>query len=154
MNWTEAQLTDHLKRRGIAHNSMSSETDPPSPPPIASADVVINLPMPPTSNNMFFNSAKGKGRTKTPEYQDWIKEAGWRLLEQRPACIHGRVSILIEVSDAESADTWDVANREKATVDLLVSHKIIKDDGKRYLREITLRWADVAGVRVTVRPHP
>lgn len=31
MNWTEAQLTDHLKRRGIAHNSMSSETDPPSP---------------------------------------------------------------------------------------------------------------------------
>jgi hypothetical protein len=48
--------------------------------------------------------------------------------------------------------SWDVANREKAAVDLLVAHYVILGDSKKYVRQITLRWADVAGVRVTVTP--
>jgi Holliday junction resolvase RusA-like endonuclease len=116
----------------------------------APAGVTIGLPMPPSTNNLFRN--KGRARERTPQYDAWIKAAGWQLVAQRPPPVRGRVSILIEVSDAESTDTWDVANREKATVDLLVSHRIIPGDSKRWVREITMRWANCEGVRVTVRP--
>jgi hypothetical protein len=74
------------------------------------------------------------------------------LRSQHPRAIRERVDILIEVSDSESTMSWDVANREKAAVDLLVAHYVILGDSKKYVRQITLRWADVAGVRVTVTP--
>jgi crossover junction endodeoxyribonuclease RusA len=119
---------------------------------LAPTEVVISLPMPPSTNVLFYNGKVGKGRERTPEYNSWIKEAGWQLASQRPRQLTGRVSILIEVSDAESTDSWDVANREKATVDLLVRHKVIPGDQKRFVREVVMRWADCAGVRVTVRP--
>jgi len=115
------------------------------------AEVVISLPMAPSTNHLFLNAGGRTGRVRTPEYNAWIKEAGWQLASQRPRQVLGRVSILIEVSDAESTDSWDVANREKATVDLLVSHKVIPGDSKRWVREIVLRWAPVDGVRVTLR---
>ncbi|HUD74647.1 MAG TPA: hypothetical protein VMQ76_06200 [Terracidiphilus sp.] len=114
--------------------------------------VVINLPMPPSTNNLFFNGKGRTGRVRTPEYNAWIKEAGYMLRSQHPRSIRERVDILIEVSDSESTMSWDVANREKAVVDLLVAHYVILGDSKKYVRQITLRWADVAGVRVTVTP--
>ena len=115
--------------------------------------VVINLCMPPSTNNLFFNGSGRTGRVRTPEYNAWIKEAGYQLSRQHPARIRGsRVDILIEVSDSESTMSWDVANREKAAVDLLVTHGVIVGDSKRHVRQITLRWADVAGVRVTITP--
>jgi Holliday junction resolvase RusA-like endonuclease len=125
-----------------------SQADPPFACP---PDIVISLPMPPTTNNLFFNAGRN-GRNRTPLYDRWIKEAGWRLASQRPPQVRGRVSILIEVSDAESADNWDVANREKAAVDLLVTHKIIPGDQKRFVRRITMEWAAVEGVRITISP--
>ena len=126
-------------------------TDFADPPFACPPDVVIDLPMPPTTNTLFYNAGR-LGRIRTKEYDAWIKEAGWKLASQRPRQVTGRVSIIIEVSDAESTDTWDVANREKAAVDLLVTHRIIPGDSKRWVREITMRWADVAGVRITIRP--
>ena len=129
-----------------------SFSDPPfACPPDA---VVVSLIMPPSTNGLFLNGKPGKRRVRAPEYEAWIKEAGWQLASQRPRQLLGRVSILIEVSDAESADSWDVANREKAAVDLLVSHKIIPGDSKRFVRRIALEWAPVDGVRVTIRPCP
>lgn len=120
----------------------------------AAADqgAVINLPMPPSTNNLFLNGSGRTGRVRTPEYNAWIKEAGYMLRSQHPRSIRERVDILIEVSDSESTMSWDVANREKAAVDLLVAHYVILGDSKKYVRQITLRWADVAGVRVTVAP--
>jgi crossover junction endodeoxyribonuclease RusA len=117
---------------------------------ISPTELVLKLPMPPSTNNLFVN--KGRGRVRSDVYEAWIKEAGYRLNAQRPRPVMGRVSLLIEVSDAESTDTWDVANREKAAVDLLVKHRIISGDSKRFVREITMRWAQVEGARVTVRP--
>jgi Holliday junction resolvase RusA-like endonuclease len=121
--------------------AMASETDPP-------CVTVISLPMPPTSNNLFAGSGKRRFRSKA--YEEWILEAGLLLNRQRPPKIKGRVSILIEVEEPKTKRRSDVGNREKAAVDLLVSHGVIEGDDQFCVRQITLRWADVSGVRVTV----
>jgi Holliday junction resolvase RusA-like endonuclease len=79
-------------------------------------------------------------------------DAGYRLNAQRPPRVLGRVSLLIEVQEPETKRRSDIGNREKAVTDLLVSHRIIEGDDQRFVREITLRWALVDGVRVTIRP--
>ena len=111
---------------------------------------VILLPMPPTTNNLF--AGNGKRRYRTKEYESWIDEAGWVLSSQRPSPFVGWVSVLIEVSERESTNSWDLANREKATMDLLVKHKIIQGDNRPYVRKFAMEWADIDGIRVTVTP--
>ena len=103
----------------------------------------------PTTNNLF--AGNGKRRYRTKEYEAWAKEAGWVLASQRPAKAIGAVSVLIEVSLRESTDSWDLANREKATMDLLVEHKIIQGDNRPYVRKLAMEWADVDGIRVTIK---
>jgi len=115
-----------------------------------SAELVISMPTPPTSNNLF--ATVGKKRIRTVEYVQWAREAGYVLNRQRPPLVAGKVSLLIEVENPKTAHRQDVANREKAVVDLLVSRGVIQGDDQRFVREITLKWADVAGVRVTIRP--
>ena len=113
-------------------------------------EVVLTLPRPPTTNNLFTGVRK---RIDSPRYASWKREAGWELLRQRPPRIRGPVAVLIEVSLSESNDTWDLCNREKATMDLLVTQGVIQGDNRPFVREFAMRWNDaVSGVRVTVRP--
>ncbi|WP_375413070.1 RusA family crossover junction endodeoxyribonuclease [uncultured Bradyrhizobium sp.] len=122
-------------------------TDAPFHNPAA---VTVELPMPPTTNNLFA-STKGM-RYRTSEYNAWIKEAGLRLNIQRPPQTRGKVSLLIEVAEPQTSRQTDLANREKTTVDLLVKHLVIEGDDQRFVRELVMRWApDVRGVRVTIR---
>ena len=114
------------------------------------AELVIALPMPPSSNNLFVNA--GKRRIRSEQYNAWIREAGWRLANQRPPLMAGKVSLLFEVEEPKTARQQDIANREKAITDLLVSHRVIQGDDQRFVRELTMRWAPVSGVFVTVRP--
>jgi len=114
------------------------------------SELVINLPLSPSSNNLF--ATVGKKRIRTVEYTAWAKEAGYRLNAQRPPLMAGKVALLIEVEEPNTARRTDIGNKEKAVTDLLVSHRVIQGDDQRFVREITMRWADVAGVRVTVRP--
>jgi Holliday junction resolvase RusA-like endonuclease len=116
------------------------------------AELVIELPMPPTTNNLFATDKRSGRRFRTIEYQEWVHDAGWRLNKQRPPLMAGKVAILIEVEEPKTARRQDVANREKAVTDLLVSHRVIQGDDQRFVRELTMRWAPVEGVRVTVRP--
>lgn len=118
------------------------------------AELVIALPMPPTTNNLYVNADKkrGKGRIRSAPYSAWVKEAGYRLNAQRPPLMAGKVALLIEVEEPKTARRTDIGNKEKAVTDLLVSHRVIQGDDQRFVRQITLRWADVSGVRVTVRP--
>lgn len=109
---------------------------------------VITLPMPPTDNHLF--AGNGKRRYRTREYEAWIKEAGWGLASQRPPQALGVVSVLIEVSTRESNNAWDLTNRQKAAMDLLVKHKIIQGDNRPYVRKFAMEWADIDGIRVTV----
>jgi Holliday junction resolvase RusA-like endonuclease len=104
--------------------------------------------MPPTTNHLF--AGNGRRRYRTKEYIAWGKEAGWLLASQRPPKALGGVSVLIEVSERESTDSWDLANREKATMDLLVEHKVIQGDNRPYVRKFAMEWADIDGIRVTI----
>lgn len=113
-------------------------------------EIVLTMPMPPTTNNLF--RSIGRKRVRTQHYDAWIEAAGWELVRQRPPRIKGPVAVTIEVSDVESSSTWDVCNREKATMDLLVSQGVIQGDNKPFVREVTLRWnPSIRGVRVTIR---
>jgi len=112
-------------------------------------DLVIALPMPPTTNNLF--SGNGKRRYRSVEYTAWIKEAGWRLANQRPPLIAGKVSLTIELEEPKTKRRQDCTNRIKAIEDLLVSHRIIEGDDQRFVRDVTVRWAPVEGVFVTIR---
>jgi Holliday junction resolvase RusA-like endonuclease len=119
------------------------------------AELVIALPVPPSTNNLFFTVTTGprrRGRAKTPEYQDWILQAGYRLNAQHAPPVRGKVALLIEVAEPSTKVRQDIANREKAVTDLLVTHGIIEGDDQRFVREIIMRWAPIEGVRVTVRP--
>ena len=148
MKWTEADLR-RLHRSGVqgAGNAASTAEVPFLP----GDAVVICLPMPPSTNSLFFNGQRG--RVRTQEYNAWIKEAGTLLALQRPPKVTARADILIEVSEDELSDSADVANREKASTDLLVSMGVIHSDSKKYVREITQRWVPgISGVRITVTP--
>ena len=91
---------------------------------------VIELPTPPSVNNLFINV--GRRRTLSPEYRAWREEAGWKLQAQRPAPIHGRVCIDIALADKGRIDA---DNSLKAPIDLLVEHKIIQGDSRKYVRD-------------------
>ena len=108
---------------------------------------VLILSLPPSSNNLFSGKTR---RFRSSEYEAWIVEAGYQLNRQRPPQIVGRVSILIEVAEPKTQRQMDLANREKATIDLLVKHHVIQGDSQRYLRKLTMKWADIEGVRVTI----
>lgn len=82
-----------------------------------------DLPMPPSSNNMFVNApGKQGGRFPSGAYKAWEKEAARALLDQweaanrpqiaKPYAVHIRVNLNHQ---------GDIANREKAITDLLVS---------------------------------
>jgi Holliday junction resolvase RusA-like endonuclease len=118
---------------------------------LVDTSVTINLPMPPTANNLFVGA--GRRRIKSAAYRAWEDRAGWELLRQHPPRIKGPVSVLIEVSLQESTDTWDLCNREKATMDLLVTHGVIQGDHRPIVRDFSMRWAMVKGVRVTLRTN-
>jgi Holliday junction resolvase RusA-like endonuclease len=145
---SEDHLTALLARTGAKGKPNTADT---SSVPFANTDeVVITLPMPPSVNNLFFTLNAGKGRAKSVEYRDWIREAGTLLAIQRPPQVKGKVRLLIEVAEPETRRRQDVANREKAATDLLVSHGVIEGDDQRFVREITLRWAPIEGVRITI----
>lgn len=114
------------------------------------AELVINLPLSPSTNHLF--ATVGKKRIRTVEYTAWAKEAGYLLNKQRPPLMAGKVILLIEVEEPKTAIRQDCTNRIKAVEDLLVSHRVLQGDDQRFVRSVTVAWADVAGVRITIRP--
>lgn len=113
---------------------------------------VYELPLPPTANHLFFNLPKGKGRAKTGEYRAWITEAGWEIVRQKRAAGAKKFTTPVRLLYEVKKTRRDLGNTEKAVSDLLVRQGVIEDDGPNYVSEIVLRWADVAGVRVTITP--
>lgn len=112
---------------------------------------VINLPFPPSSNNLFINGKRGRFRSQ--KYDSWIMEAGNEILRQRPSKLAGPVVLDYVFQEGRDNRKRDLGNLEKATTDLLVSHRIIEADDGSIVRKINLSWApDVEGVRVTIEP--
>ena len=118
-------------------------------PPASPAVTFLELPNPPSVNAMFRN-LKGRGRVATDVYVDWKGHAGWRLREQRPEAIHGPVLIVFNIE--RTNNQADVDNRVKATLDLLVAHKVIDDD--KHVSGFAVAWSPKrnALMRIAIMP--
>src|SRR5215510_11420929 len=86
--------------------------------PFLSAE--FDLPVPPSTNNLFLNVGARGGRIKSPGYRSWIKEAGWELRLAHPVKIMSTVAVSVALGLASRRP--DVDNCLKALLDLLVTH--------------------------------
>lgn len=112
--------------------------------------ISLDLPVPPSVNNLFFNLRRGKGRARSPEYINWIAKAGWEIQVARQSPINGPVSVFLKVRENPRRDLdgyW------KPILDLLVTHRLIPDDRNKIVRELHAQWSDdVEACHVTVTP--
>ena len=95
---------------------------------------ILTVPAPPSVNNLFANTVRG--RFKTPRYKAWLQEAGWRLREQLPDPVPGRVVVMLGIERNNLRS--DLDNQAKALLDLLTAHKVIEDD--RYVTALVMAW--------------
>lgn len=113
--------------------------------------IVVTLPFPPSTNNLFINTSRG--RIRSSKYDQWATEAGWELLRQRPAKVIGPVSLTFEFQAGKDKRKRDITNLLKAPEDLLVKHGIIEADDNTIVQSISANWnAEVTGVRVAITP--
>ena len=107
----------------------------------------LELPTPPSLNNLFRNDGDG-GRKPTGRYAEWRRIAathlwlGYKRTEQP-------VNITITVEDKGRRD---LDNCAKAVLDFCVAHRIILNDDRKIVREITMRWGDIDGCIVEINP--
>lgn len=114
---------------------------------------VATMPLPPSTNNLFF-TLKGNGRrVKTTAYKDWIDKAGQTLLRQwqdagspkwadkQPASLVLRVGL--------EGRRRDLSNVLKPVEDLIVSTLPVPDD--RYNDAIALVRDDTLAGMVEMR---
>lgn len=130
--------------------------------------IEIRLPFPPSANNLhdnvkedrdsvraatslraYSNRRKRGGRVTSKEYLQWQHDAGWELNKQRPKRVTERCEIKIDLDDSRNGDA---ANREKAVVDLLVTHGVLAGDSKKHLKRVSIGWERVTGCRVVIQP--
>ena len=103
--------------------------------------------LPPSVNNLYFNLPHGRGRAQSKEYRAWLSLAGAEIrLMQRVPITSGDVRIDLRFRTNRRRDLDGCL---KATLDALVKARVIDDD--KCVTAISLEWADVAGVEVTVR---
>jgi Holliday junction resolvase RusA-like endonuclease len=114
---------------------------------IKPAPIELRLPFPPSVNELYFNPKNWRGRVSTSEYLDWQDRAGWELKSQRPRRMKDRCVITIDLDDKRRGDA---ANREKAVVDLLVTHGVIEDDSKKHVKRVSIGWESIEGCRVRI----
>lgn len=100
---------------------------------MTTAALVLRLPVPPSTNNLFVARRDGKGRAKTSEYKAWVEAAGKWIMTQPRRLIDGPVRVEIE---APVGRTRDIDNIAKPTLDLLVTMGVIQDD--RYVDELRI----------------
>ncbi len=116
---------------------------------IAPRYVRIGLPIPPSLNNCFPTSKSGH-RYPSPEYEAWRTEAGHKLNVQRPHKFTTPCQVTLTFQEPKRA--WDIDNRIKPTLDLLVKHSIIPADDSRFVRRVIAQFGEVAGLVVEIEP--
>lgn len=107
----------------------------------------INLPYPPTTNNLYMNV--GKHRIRTKRYDAWLKEGAAMIAQQRPEKVSGPYSLLLRAVRPDRR-ARDLGNLEKPVSDLLVKCGIVRDDSDACT--ITMAWvpSNPSGAAVTV----
>lgn len=104
--------------------------------------------IPPSLNNAFINLPKGKGRTKSPEYRQWINGAQRDLRKQEGWHVPGHVAI--KLAFRRGGTGADLDNLIKPCLDILVSTGRITDD--RNVVKIEAQFSDdLKGVRIEIQ---
>jgi Holliday junction resolvase RusA-like endonuclease len=118
----------------------------------APADIVIDLPYPPSVNRIWrANKAGPKAVSISPEYRTWKKHADGLALSM--AQFRGVKTIVgpFEAKIVLKRQRGDLDNRSKGVLDWLQSRGVIADD--KYCERLTMEWGEApTGCRVTVRP--
>jgi crossover junction endodeoxyribonuclease RusA len=111
--------------------------------------LIFELPFPPTVNNLFVNSKKG--RFTSPAYKAWKTEAGMIAKAQaRGKRVAGPYALELQLSRPDKRRR-DASNYIKPVEDLLVWLGITDDDSE--CQRVTAEWVGRGeGVRVAVRP--
>lgn len=110
--------------------------------------VRLCFPMLPPSTNGLYLNVRGRGRVRSENYRKWANEAGWLLKSQHPRKFHEPVKVRVELNPP-NARAFDLDNRNKALLDLLVEHGVIIDDSNRWVRSVTVEQV-AAGAPCTV----
>ena len=103
----------------------------------------LALSWPPSTNALFRNVPK-VGRVRTKEYDRWRGVAGWELQAQRPKKFTAPVEVIVELNPP-TKHALDLDNRNKALLDLLVTHQVIPDDSTKYVRSVTAKLVATGG---------
>ncbi len=115
----------------------------------------LYLPRPPSVNNAYGGGARR--RYRMPKTKAWYEEAGKHVIEQKPKSIDGPVCVTLTVHDEGRGD---IDNKIKIVLDLLVKHRLIEGDERKYVRRVVGQWGTVDprengyGALVTVEPYP
>lgn len=148
MKWSEDQLADYLKRRGVPGAANAADTR--NPPFALPAEVVLDLPAPISVNRIWRKTKTGV--IKSDAYHKWIRRADAMILETGQLkglkTIMGPFSALIILKRSN----LDIDNNSKVVLDFAQSRRFIAND--KFCEELTLRWGDApSGCRLTLRAH-
>lgn len=109
------------------------------------------LSLPPSVNNLYFNT--GKGRARSAEYRKWSNAEEWnaRLQFYRFHTFTSPVKIVVRIGEPKRRR--DIDNIWKPICDLLVKLAIIPDDDSAWARDERI-YIDPSfeGVEVTIAP--
>lgn len=126
--------------------AVALKMDVPFLPPLDRQTIRLTLPVPPTTNNLYFNT--GRRRAKSEEYLQWIADADISLMQQKRGLLRlgGPLALMIRIPRRVRGD---VSNRIKAAEDFLVSRGVTGDDRKN---EFVSIWrTDVEQYEIEIR---
>lgn len=130
--------------------AVPSMTDPPFAPP---ADVVLDLPSPPSVNRTRRIDWKGKRQLTA-----WENVANAYVLAAKgrsrsPLVLRKIPRFELFITVSEHHTRIDLDNGLKALIDYLRRIELIEDDGPKHMRRLVVEWGPALhGCRVTVRP--
>lgn len=108
----------------------------------------FRLPFPPSVNDMFLNNkGRGRGRIISPDYRAWKEQAQWELNAQHVKPFQGRAIVTIDLDETRRGDC---DNRNKAVLDVLVSHGVLAGDSKKHVKRVSIGWEPITGCRVVL----
>lgn len=97
--------------------------------------------VPPSVNSMYRN-VPGKGRVKSRDYINWIKQSQVEIMIQRPRRHVGPVQVEIRIPTSQCRRTSDCDNRAKACLDVLVKQGVIVNDSMDFVRKTSVEFSD------------
>ena len=112
--------------------------------------LTLRLEFPPTTNNLFANAARGRGRFPTRQYKAWRERAAVAIRRQAPEPIKGAVMLNIQLGRPDRRRR-DLSNYVKALEDALVQHGLIEDDSM--VQALSMSWGAIPGATVRVWPY-